>query len=217
MARNRFEMTDRDVRLATADISPENIGKELARFARSELSEAIINGEASPTYDKFVNGREGAEEETVVPPGPILYVFSYWEPIIEFALAYLERESPIKTGRYKASHQIMIGSQFISPSTPISSGEVVKIVATTPYARKIEVGHMQMTVPHLIYQRAGKEIARQFGKSIRVRVSQTLIPGGYVLKGVFSRGVQKFSRTKLQKDTMAGQPMRYPTIILETK
>ena len=214
MARNRFEMTDRDVRLATADISPENIGKELARFARSELSEAIINGEASPTYDKFVNGREGAEEETVVPPGPILYVFSYWEPIIEFALAYLNKRSPVLTGRYQGSHVVMIGSQVVSPSTQISSDEEVIIVNTQPYSRKIEVGHMRMSMPDGVYEDARAAVQRQFGRALQVRVKQILLPNGYILKGRFTKGYKKFARTKLKRDTEAGARMTYPALVM---
>jgi hypothetical protein len=38
------------------------------------------------------------------------------------------------------------------------------------------------------------------------------LPNGYILKGVFKRGVRPNSRTKLRKDTMAGAHMTYPAI-----
>ena len=215
MARKaRFELVEKNSVLATAGLASGQIAKELARFARSELADAITNGEASPVYDKFVNGREGAEEETVVPPGPILYVFSYWQPIIEFALQYLRKRSPVKTGRYQSSHQVMIGSQFIAPDTQIGADEEVTIVDTQPYSRKIEVGHMVMSVPDGVYEDAAKDVRRQYGIAVNVGVRQIFLPNGYILKGVFRRGYKQFARTKLKKDTQAGARMTYPALIL---
>lgn len=212
--RSKFQMTERDVKLATAGISPENIARELARFAVDERQKAIISGEASPTYDTYVNGRKGADESTVVPPGPILYEFSYWEPIIQFALAELNKRSPVKTGRYQGSHVVMIGSQVVSPSTQISSDEEVIIVNTQPYSRKIEVGHMRMSVQDGVYEDIRKKVQSQFGRAVKVRVKQILLPNGYVLKGRFTRGYKKFARTKLKKDTEAGARMTYPALIM---
>lgn len=217
MARSRFELTDRDIQLATESISPGNIAKELARFARDEVQKAILSGEASPIYDKFVNGRAGIEEEQVVPPGPILYVFSYWQPIIDFALQELSKRSPVLTGRYQRSHLVMIGSQVVSPDTQISSDEEVTIVNTQPYARKIEVGHMRMSVEDGVYKDIGARVQRQFGASIKVRVRQVLIPNGYILKGRFTRGWKEKARTKLQRDTIAGARMTYPAMILSMR
>jgi hypothetical protein len=40
------------------------------------------------------------------------------------------------------------------------------------------------------------------------------LPGGYVLKGHFRRGIDQFARTKLRKDTQAGSQMTYPALVL---
>ncbi|MCU0731651.1 MAG: hypothetical protein MUE84_08690 [Hyphomonas sp.] len=210
--RSRIVMEDRDVRLATAAIAPENIRKELARFARRELANVIASGEASPIYTKFVNGREGAEEETVEPPGPILYEFSYWRPIIEFVLQFLERRSPVDTGRYQSSHKVMLGSQFIEADTTISAGEEVTVVATVPYSRKIEVGFMRMSVPDGVYQDAMRAVQSQFRGMIRVKFEMIMIPNGYILKGRFRRGYKPNARRKLARDTQAGARMTYPAL-----
>lgn len=216
MAR-RIVMTARDVQLATASIAPENIAKELARFARSSLRDVIAANEASPIYDTYVNGRIGADEDSVVPPGPILYEFSYWEPIIKFALAYLAKRSPVKTGRYQSSHIVMLGSQVISPDTQISAGEEVTIVDTQPYARKIEVGHMLMSVPDGVYQDARREVGRQFSGQVKVDFRMVSLPNGYILKGRFSKGRKTYARKGLQKDTVAGQRMTYPALIMNMR
>ncbi len=212
MARTKFRLEDRDLRLAIDGISPDNIAKELAKFARAELANAITADEASPIYDKFINGRKGAEEETVVPPGPIVYVFSYWEPIIKFALAWLEKNSPVRTGRYQSSHRVMLGSQFVSPQTQIGADEAITIVDTQPYSRKIEVGHMVMSVPDGLYRRCQAAVSTQFGRAVEVRFKMIYLPNGYILKGRFTKGVKKYARRKLQKDTQPGARMTYPSI-----
>jgi hypothetical protein len=214
MARSRLVMEARDVELATVDLQPENLARELARFARSELANVIASGQASSIYQKFVNGREGAQEETVEPPGPILYEFSYWQPIIEFAMQFLDRRSPKLKGDYAASHRVMIGSQFISPDTQISAGEEVTIVATVPYSRKIEVGFMKMSVPDGVYEDAARAVGSQFRGMVKVKFRMILIPNGYILKGRFRRGYKPGARRKLARDTQAGARMTYPALVM---
>lgn len=209
--RSKLTFEDRDSVLSQRGsnlISP----RELAAFARSERDKAISAGEASSIFETFVNGNRGANEDTVRLPGPIVYEFSYWQPVIEFALAWLKKESPVLTGRYQASHRVMIGSQFISADTPIAADEEVIIVNTQPYSRKIEVGHTKFSMPDYIYERCSQAVKRQFGRGLQVFATQVLIPGGYILRGRFRRGVKQFARTKLQKDTQAGARMTYPAM-----
>lgn len=213
----RFKTIERDLQMATAGIAPDAIAKELARFAREALFEAVTSGEGSPVYDTYVNGHHGASEDTVVPPGPILYVFSWWEPIIKFALEELAKRSPVKTGRYQASHQVMLGSQFIQPDTQIGADEEVTIVNTQPYSRKIEVGFMKMSVPDAVYQDVRKKVQSQFGAAVSVQYRMVYIPNGYILKGVFRKGMKDKARTKLQKDTQAGARMTYPALVMRMK
>ncbi len=220
MAKSVFTLTRRDVQLATEGISPENINRELAQFAKLELAKAIDGGEASPIYDRYVNGRHGAPEESVQAPGPILYVFSYWKPIIEFALDFLRKRSPVLTGKYQGSHVVMVGSQILRPDAEIGAGETVHIVATVPYARKIEVGHMRMSVPDGVYADAGRAVKQRFGGrngAVIVRNRNIEIPGGYILKGVFTRGYKPGARKKLGKDVAAGTRMTYPALELRMR
>lgn len=217
MARSRFETFAKDLQLATADLAPEKINGELAKFARRSLAEEISAGNASTIYTKFVNGREGAEEETVQVPGAIVYEFSYWGPIISFALAALEKRSPKKTGAYIKSHVVMIGSQVISPTAEIAAGEEVAIVATVPYSRKIEVGGMRMSVPDGVFQDVRRLVQSQFGRAVEVRFKMITIPGGYVLKGRFRRGYKPFARRKIRPDTAAGAIMTYPSLQMRMK
>lgn len=218
MARSpRFSTFERDLQMATAGMAPEAINRELAAFAKRALADAIASGEASPIYTQYINGREGAPIDSVIAPGPALFVFSYWQPIIKFALDYLEKRSPKKSGDYIKSHVVMVGSQVMRPDAEFAAGEEISIVATVPYSRKIEAGHMRMSVPSGVFQDARKAVQSQFGRVIDVRFRMVLIPGGYTLKGVFRRGYKPFARKKLKADTQAGARLTYPALVMNMK
>lgn len=223
----KFQTFDKDLQLAIAGIMPDQIRPELARFARKSVAEVIANKQASSSYEKYVSGRRGAEEETVSDPLVIYYEFSYWQEIVAFALDFLNRRSPTGPGRrsegdfgigaYRSSHRVMLGSQFVAPDVDIAPDEEVTIVNTQPYSRKVEVGFMRMSVERGIYQDARRAVVGKFGQAVNVRFQMITIPGGYVLKGRFRRGYRQYARTGLKKDTMAGAPMTYPAIIMSMR
>lgn len=215
-----FQTFAKDIQLATAGLAPESIGAELARFAKEERDAAIARGEASRIFDIYVNGVRGAPEEAVRAPGPILYVFSYWEPILDFAREALARRSPRLSGQYIDSQVVMVGGQVLRPDAPIAANERVMLVPTVPYARKIEVGHMHMSVPRYVVYDAAVAVAERFGGSkgaLQVDMQMVQIPNGYILKGVFRRGVRPHSRRGLKRDTRAGARMTYPAIVMWMK
>lgn len=213
----RFETFYEDVILATADLAPEAIEKELAKFARAGLAEAIASGEGSPIYEKFINGRAGAEEETVVAPGPIVYEFSWWPEIIDFALEFLRKRSPRKSGEFQNAWFVMVNGTRVSDWEDVPINAIVTITNDRPYARKIEVGHMKMSVPHGVAEAGRLAVRRQYGSIVDVRKTLMTLPGGYILKGHFTKGVREFSRTVLRRDVMAGEAVTYPALVMSMK
>lgn len=213
----RISTFAKDLQLATAGISPENIAKELAAFARSELSKAIQEGEGSERYERYVNGNLGAAEETVVPPGPILYVFHWWREIIEFALQSAVERSPEKSGRYKQSWFVMTTGGVIKSFDEIPINSTVILTNNQPYSRKIDVGHMRMSVPPGVIEDVRKMVMSRFGNFVTTKRTMIPLPGGYILKGHFRRGYRPYARTKLRADTQAGAQMTYPALILSMK
>lgn len=213
----RISTFARDLKLATAGIEPQNIQRELARFARSELARAIQEGEGSERYDRYVNGRLGASEDTVVPPGPILYVFHWWREIIEFALQSAVERSPEKSGKYKRSWFVMTTGGIIKSFDEIPINSTVILTNNQPYARKIDVGHMQMSVPPGVIEDVKKMVMSKFGNFVTAKRTMIPLPGGYVLKGRFRKGYRPFARTKLKPDTQAGAQMTYPALVLTMK
>lgn len=213
----RISTFAKDLQLATAGITPENIARELAKYARSELSKAIQEGEGSERYDRYVNGRLGASEDSVVPPGPILYVFHWWREIIEFALQAAVERSPEKSGRYKHSWFVMTPGGIIKSFDEIPINSTVILTNNQPYSRKVDVGHMRMSVPPGIIEDVKKMLLSRFGNFVTAKRTMIPLPGGYILKGRFKRGYRPFARTKLRPDTQAGAQMTYPALVLSMK
>ncbi|WP_136617063.1 MULTISPECIES: hypothetical protein [Mesorhizobium] len=135
----RFDSFERDLKIATAGMEPAAISAALAKYARSELAKAIAAG-ASPQYDRYVNGVPGLAEEAVVAPGSILYVFSNWPLIINAALAELVKRSPRKSGRFAESFIVIVGGQPVTNYASIPSDAEVIITDFQPYIRKVEGG-----------------------------------------------------------------------------
>jgi len=218
MARQRLQTFAEDIKFATKGIAPEAINAELAKFAKAELASYIGSGEGSPIYERFVNDVPGAPEESVSAPGPILYLFSWWPEIIEFALEFLIARSPERSGRYKQSWFVMVnGAERVTEFADIPVDATVTVTNDQPYSRKIEVGHMTMSVPPGVVEDGKQAVQHQYGAIIDVRKTMMLLAGGYVLKGHFTKGARKFSRTRLQRDTMAGQQETYPALVLKMK
>ncbi|MHC2251031.1 hypothetical protein [Bradyrhizobium embrapense] len=213
----RISTFARDLQLATAGIAPENIARELAAFARSELSKAIQEGVGSERYDKYVNGRPEADEDTVEPPGPILYVFRWWQEIIELALQAAVDRSPEKSGDYKKSWFIMTPGGVVANFDTISINSTVILTNNRPYSRKIDVGHMRMSVPPGIIEDVRKMVMARFGNFVTAKRTMITLPGGYILKGKFRRGYRPFARTRLRADTAAGAQMTYPALVMTMK
>lgn len=204
-----------DLRLATADIEPVAVGAALARFALEQLAEAIASGEASPTYDRYVNGRLGVPEFAVEPPGPILYLFAGWEEVIPWTIARLVQRSPDLRGRYKAGHTAFVDWKPVVDPATVPREATVTITSPVDYVRKIEVGGQRMKVRPHIYEDVYAAVRRRFGGPsgfLDVRFLYQTIPGGYVLKGRYRRGPADFARKGLRPDTRAGEPLTYPCI-----
>jgi len=232
-----FKTFERDLKVATAGMSDEAISKELARFAKQELARAIESGEGSPIYTRYVDGVAGAREETVKAPGPILYVFSWWRPIVEMALAELVKRSPRQSGRYANSFIVIANDRLVTDFDTLQASDEIVITNAQPYVRKVQVGAMQMNVPAHMFDAARAAVKKVYGGpgggfDFAVRFVDIapgvhpLIP--YRLKGEYARqfnaqlGRLRSGRalrpgeTRLQrrKDREPGQPITYPALIL---
>ena len=209
-----LETYGRNVKLATADLNPQAMSAMLAKFAREELQKAIANGEASKNYEVYVNGRRGASEDSVVPPGPILYVFGSWSQVIPAALDELRRRVPTRSGRYAGSFIVLADGIRVSNYAGISIDAEVIIFNAQPYTRKMEVGANRTGAKH--FDNARRAVARQFKGTVSCETQFLSVSSGlaagvpYILRG--SRGTSPARR--IRRDRRPGQPITYPALVM---
>lgn len=203
-----FEFFERDLKLATAGIDPEEINRALAAFAKQELRQVISSGQASTNYERYVNGVQGAPEESVVAPGPIIYQFVNWPTVVREALDELRKRVPRKSGRYAGGFLVLVGGQPVAEYKTIPAMAEVVIMNVRPYTRKMEVGANGPGRRH--FENAKNALARRyrdvFSFDFRfLNASNGIHPGvPYILK----RSAGK------RKDRQAGMPITYPSIII---
>lgn len=205
-----FEHYDRELRVTLAGTEPEDMRRELAAFARAEVAALVASGQATADYERFVNGRAGAPEESVQLPGPIVYVFTNWTLAIETALAELVRRAPRKSGRYARSFLVVSGGREVSDYAAIPPKAEVVILNSQPYTRKLETGAGGPEgARHFDLARGG--FNRRFSGAFKANVQFLNVSAGlrpdmpYILK----RG----GRSR-RKDRQAGQAISYPALIL---
>jgi len=206
---------DRELKFATANLEPEAINALLAKFARDSVREVVASGRASENYERYVNGRQGATEETVQAPGPIIYEFSLWEPIITFALDELRRRSPVKSGRFRSSFIVLANQRETADFDSIGPGDEVIITNFQPYVRKAENGLLG-TKRFVIFDGTKRALASRFGNQGRNAAAfrfetkwldiQAGVDAGmpYILKRAQGR----------RKDRQAGLPITYPAVVI---
>jgi hypothetical protein len=177
---------ERELQLATADLAPEQIAGALAAFAKQSLREVLAEqggrSDLAPHYDVAVNGRLGAAEESVIPPGPIVYTFDYATEIAGFALEFLRARGPKKSGHWQRSFFILVGGQEVRSPEEIPPGAAFLVVNDVPYARKIAIGAMKLSVPNGIYEAARQAVRSLYGKLVKVEVRFIDLAGAYRLK-----------------------------------
>lgn len=205
---------DRELLLATAGLELGEVNKALAAFAKNSLADVLAGG-AGPRYERFVNGRHGAPEESVSAPGPIVYEFSLWEPIITFALAELRKRSPTKSGRFRNSFIVLANQKLVTDYDTIGPEDEVIVTNFQPYVRKAENGLLG-TKRYAIFDGTKRALARTFGNDGRNSAAfrfetkwldfKSSVHAGmpYILKG--SQGKRK--------DRQAGMAISYPAVVM---
>jgi hypothetical protein len=235
----RFETFARDIQVATAGLSDDEISREVARFAKTSVGELIRTGEASSNYTRFVNGREGAPEEAFnvrssATPGPILYEFAWWHDVITGALAELVKRSPKRSGRYSRSFIVLANQLPVTNYQTVDGAAEVIIFNAQPYTRKIEVGAMSMSVAPRHFEGTAASLRRKYGRDSFSIITRFLdIRSGidprvpYLLRGEYASrynaqrrairsgaSISSAQRLARRKSLDVGQPITYPALVI---
>ena len=171
----------------------------LARTARQKLAELQAQGRAPRHFTRYVDGMEGAPEDSVRPNGVILYRFRFLANAAAFALSYLQARSPVRSGAFRAGFYLGVGgdrdgdggrflraADFV-PAAVTGDVQAIVIGNVEPYNRQVDVQmagqrRMRFTVPANMYADAASAVRARFpGVSARAVYSRSF-PGQYVLR-----------------------------------
>jgi hypothetical protein len=161
-------------------------GKELLlRVARQGhaqiMNEAVARVGSQPVWEAYANRPGNANLDTVVLPGPIVYLYHYTTEVVEQAMLLLQRMSPVRSGLYAKSHTIWANGHRIDQA-PKRLVEEIIISNPVPYARKIEVGKTRsgrpfvIQVPNHIYERAAKVLQARYRNVAKIEFNYVRIP-----------------------------------------
>jgi hypothetical protein len=175
MITTRFEPFSREIDVVLArHLSPQARSAALAAYARDKLAEVQAGYRARrgtvPDHETFVDGRQGANVDSVRPDGTIVFEFALLQGAIAEIGELLARHSPVRSGRYRRGHVLLADDREIAPeAAPINASEFVWL-NVEPYARKIERG-LSRRSPDGVYRMVADVAARRFANLARIRFS----------------------------------------------
>lgn len=143
-----FRSVSQQFRVATQE-SLEAVRRVAVGVAKAEHAR-VMRTEPRPTqFQRYVDGQEGAPEESLRLGGVIVYDYPRVPLVARFALEVLYAKSPFgrpEGGHYRDQHVLHLNGvpAAIDAWQP---GDVVEIINAAPYARKIELGTMKMVLP----------------------------------------------------------------------
>ena len=201
----RLQFVERDLKLAlNKQLSTEQMGKELAAFAKRSLAEILQGRDTPPGVETYVNGRKDVPEERVVLPGPILYRFNWLRPVGAFAMDWLRRTSPVLSGEYQKGHFFLHnGRETLLDQLP-AGAEQLTITNDLPYARKIHV--QKGSDPRYIFEECRQQVLAKYGQIVEAQVRFLDLAGAYRLKRDWGR-----------KGRRKGDPLTYPAVVITAK
>jgi|SRR5580765_120674 hypothetical protein len=146
------------------------------------LSDAVAKTGYRPMWEAYANRPGNTNLETVVLPGPIVYLYRYATEVVEVALTTLQRISPVRSGLYAKSHTIYVDGREVARAPTVMTQEVV-ISNPVPYARKIEIGKTKsgrafvIQVPNRIYERTARALQQRYRNVANIKFKYLTIAG----------------------------------------
>lgn len=205
------------------------VNADLAALAKREHAK-VMNTDPRPVgFVRWVDGNEGAAEESVRPDGVIVYEYNRYDLVAQFILDTLRERSPVKSGEYVRSHTLFLNGVEVQDLSGWKQGDEISITNYVPYSRKIEVGKMKMSVPGHVYERTA-QIARRLYREV-ADISFTyrgIIAGAQVnplkaAKSVVTKTIVRDDKHRFAKGTRTQKisggehnkaSIRFPTITL---
>lgn len=184
----KIDALDRDIAVIfREDLSPEGRSAALAGFARDQLADSETTNERAlgyvPPVTTVVDGREGAQPESVKPDGVIVFEFNLLEDLFAWIGEELVKHAPVGGGKDKhaglfaRSFIFLADGQQVDPGAPAPQATEYVFVNSQPYARKLEQGASPQA-PDGVFEAVATMASRRFGNLARIRFAYRPLVGG---------------------------------------
>lgn len=192
----------------------EEARAEFLKRTRKKLGQLQKTGQASTAYNRYVDGVEDAPEESVRVPGAIEYHFHWMSSILSFAIGYMRRRWPVlgpgRGGHWRDAWLIMSRGVEIKLEDA-DKYDSVQLTNTKPYSRKAQIGYKGFSMSKDMFTDCEVALKNEFGaRNYIFRVQFYELAGGYIVK-------HSKKAKKMQARGLAGEPMRYPSLLMERK
>jgi hypothetical protein len=193
--------------------------KEHARVAREARDEVLNAATPRPDFTTTVDGRTGANEDSVKPLGEIRYRFQYWGAILQEALQFATQLSPVLTGAHRDSWFLMadgvpVKGDWWKGGYAIPEATEYTITNDQPYHRIIEVGKKgkkkKFRAGHHIAEKTAVMVRSRFGNSVQAEVRFLNLRAG-------GSGRADIVPWIIKKGGRAGSQVTYPAVVLRAR
>lgn len=161
----------------------EEVQKHTAAVAHREHAKVMATDPRPGRFTQYVDGVEGAAFEAVKGGGVIFITYDRLDVVTQFAMESLFDLSPVDSGDYRNAHSLFLNGVPVANLKEWRTGDEIVIANPLPYARKIELGVMEMRVSGTdhVYQQAEAKVKGRYGNLADIRfVFRSLVAGSAV-------------------------------------
>lgn len=143
--------------------------------AAAAANQQVVEAGHPSSVVRSIDGVDGAPDVAFALTSRIVFRYRYMEDVVRFALQTLRDLSPVGSvadehpGLYRDNHLVFIDGRLVPDVSAWRPGQQINISNPEPYARKIESGHMTLSVPNHIYEDAALLVASRYGESVAVK------------------------------------------------
>ncbi len=139
----------------TLTVNASAMNATAAKAAMVRAAEAarnrVLSGTPKPSsYRQVVDGKLGADLTSVRPDGVIIFAWQYLGEVVSRIHQLVVVSSPRVTGQYIAGIIVLADGEEVEPTAIPANAAKVHIVASVPYARRLEIGHRKGGAPFVI-------------------------------------------------------------------
>lgn len=237
MASNVAAFTRR-LELHASELTGDAFREMHAKVARRELARVQADQKArrqvAAPFERYVDGRQGAPEDSVKFGGVIEYEFSLGADVAAAVYEELLRISPVgpaEGGHYRDDHWIFVNGVRVADLRSATAADEIIITNTRPYARKIEGGAkerfarrltnrrpgLSVQAPNGVYEVTAHAMRRRFGNVARIEFTYRGVISGSVYQPTGARAPARGTGGRFVPSGGAASnksDVRFPAIII---